>query len=158
MTTLTEALIEEIGRDEPVGLLGQLLYVFAGSGGDAAGAIGVTPTTYNRWVMAARGHGGTQPSAASRRKISRAVAAVTAARWKERNPHDVTIRARIAWNGYYNTTKTRTTRLNGLILDHMFDAYATASNAAVVARFLAAVKDRYGVPVKFTNIESLMIR
>lgn len=159
MTGITAALVAELGRDEPVGLLGQLLYVFAGSGGRAAQAIGTTPATYNRWLMAARGTGGTYPSPASQRKITRAVRRVSAQRWHDRRPTRVTIHSRVEWNGYLNASPDRTVRLDGLRLGDMIDAYGRGpgTDAAVAAQFRMAVRERYGVPVRFTRVVSCTI-
>ena len=145
---------------EPQSLLGQLLDIArntdAGRDGRPADAVGVSAATWNKWLSGARGApGGTAPNAKSRAKIAATVKAL------HRDPtiptpRRATVTADVEWNGYTNPQVHRTVALDDLNLGFMDDPEVDETDYEGL--FLAAVEDRYGDPVHFTNVDTIILR
>jgi hypothetical protein len=147
-------------RLEPSGgLLADMIFIarntVEGQQGRPADAVGVTAATWNRWMSHARGIKGTRPSAESRVKIARGVRLGIARHWHVMNPSRAEVTARVNWNGYYNPIENRTVKLDGLNLQQVITQFAYGSYLGMESTFHDAVKDRYGVPVIFTEVESV---
>jgi hypothetical protein len=108
-------------------------------------------------MMSARGLGGTRPTSASRAKIRAAIRQEIARHWKQINPTRVEVSSVVIWNGYTNSTPNRTVNLDDLNLQPTITAYAYGNPTAMVEAFLTAVKERYGVPVEFDEVETIDI-
>jgi len=150
---LTQAVTSGLSGDIPGSLLGQLLFIVQNTDGGRAGRpaaeVGVTAATWNRWMSGARGLGGSRPSAASEQKIAAALRRAAANRWRQQMPTTVVVTAKIRWAGYYNPVPFRTTRLVDLRLDLVVDRFGAVRDVGARMALLAAVRDRYGVPVSF---------
>ena len=162
-------------RGEPVALLGQLLDIVRntseGRAGRPADAVGVSASTWNRWILYARQMpGGSQPSARSRVKIS---AAVRESRLPDNDvptPTRVIVTAVVVWNGYQNgrdnplkpketpdMSRIRTTTLDDLDLQECRRSWVLTLDWQSARDLLDALARRYGVPIELYNIESLTL-
>lgn len=158
MSTVGE-LLDQAFREpvEPTGgLLAQLMFIYR-ERPDAAKYVGTTPATWNRWMMHARGLGGSNPSTASREKINWAIARIIADHWKRVNPGKATVHAEIEWNGYYNKPADRTTTLTGLNLQLTIESFRRQDLQSMEFAFNSAVAERYGVPVIAHNPQEITI-
>lgn len=147
-------------RLEPTGgLLADMIFIarntVQGQGGRPADAIGVTASTWNKWMTAARGGKGARPSPASVAKIQHGVRQGIARHWHQMNPTKAEVTARVEWNGYLNPIPNRTVNLHGLNLQSVISQFAYGSYMGMDIEFHNAVKSAYGVPVIFTEIDSV---
>ncbi len=147
-------------RLEPTGgLLADMIFIsrntVEGQQGRPAEAVGVTAGTWNRWMSHARGIKGTRPNETSLKKIAHGVRLGIARHWHSMNPSRAEVTARVNWNGYYNPIENRTVNLDGLNLQQVITQFAYGNYMGMEYEFHAAVKNRYGVPVIFTEVESV---
>lgn len=160
---LADAITDALrGPIEPTGgLLADLLFIVhhtpEGQAGRPAAAVGVPAGTWNRWIMYARRAGGSNPSAASRVKIDAAVRRGIAHYWSRVNPGHMDITAKIRWNGYLNPVPNRSTTLDGLNLQRVFTEFAHNSVIGMELAMYQAMKDRYGVPIELSELDTLHI-
>lgn len=136
------------------GLLAELIFI-AGETSRPAQAVGVPAATWNKWMASARGLGGSKPSAASRKKIRRAVQIQVADTWHRIRPSRAEVTARVVWNGYENKVPHRTVNLDGLNLYSTITQFSYGNLRGMIVEFNAAVTARYGVPVYFTDVDTV---
>jgi len=167
------------GRPEPGGLAGMLLEISRnspeGRAGRPADAIGVSGSTWNNWLLYARGMTdkrgnrlGTKPSKASEAKIR---AALRKLRYTDGPlPTTLVIKAVIVWNRYQNGrqdplsaakqadfSKVRTVRFGpGLELGEARDRWAAGRDTASAQAILDELHAFYGVPIDI--LEAVSVR
>jgi hypothetical protein len=151
---------------EPQGLLGQLLWL-ARHSSNPAGSIGTTPSSFNRWLLFARGTTdkkgkrlGGEPSNASRAKIRAAVRREQAGSLPI--PSAAVVSSILVWARYVNKGKEplnermdpgafersrRTTTFRPLVLDDSRDSWLAGRHRQSAQDFLDALHDTYGVPI-----------
>jgi hypothetical protein len=154
-----EAIRRGLSEGEPVGLLGQMLWIVRntdeGRAGRPADAVGVSASTWNKWLLGARGlPGGVSPRQASKSKLRAAVRAGNARKLRNKPPTRAVVTAKVKWNGYYNPNPHRTVKLDSLSLGPVVDAYANGDDAGAAEAFEVAMLERYGHPVEFADVDS----
>ena len=168
---VTPSLLAALGRmfmtsPEPKGLLGKIMDITRrtdqGRAGRPHAAVGVAASTWNRWVLAARGFdGGSRPNAASELKLT-----VTVRSTRHKDPsYERRSKLRIKntiiwWNGYLNATPKRSTTLDigpkdGDPFKAARDAWFAGHDQLAGELFLQALEDEYGVPIDLEDVGGL---
>jgi hypothetical protein len=158
--TLGEAIRRALAVQEPVGLLGQLMWLARntdeGRAGRPASAAGVSAATWNRWMSHARSGAGNGPSAVSRAKLRATIRSHTATEWTLNPPTKLTVTAEIEWNGYINPVPVRTTTLDGLDTRELIHAFTTGNDKGMEKELQDITTDRYGCLIEIRDVVYLV--